>query len=145
MSKSSTQLKAYRKHRNRVSERESDVRSLLTKYGEMSRRQMALEIGVESNSVTAAVRNMLNRGELVISGSRYDEKTKCEQDLLKLTGKSVAIPKKVPKSATIASLRLENDELRSKLNTVAAFLKFLTVQDSSVASLAQEFAKAKGA
>lgn len=140
MSKPSTQLRSYRKQRQKEGERESEVRSLLQKHGELSRQQLAEEIGgIETGSVCAAVRNMLSRGELVVSGERTDESTKCRQELLKLTGKSVAIPKKVPKSEIIASLRMENEDLRAKLQTINLVLKFIIAKDASVDSVIEHF------
>lgn len=132
-------------NRSNVGEREAEIEHLLRKYGEKSRRQLALELGVESNSVTAAAQNLLNKGKIIETGIVFDQETKRHQRMLAINPNPVNVkdkPSKVNKDWLISSQALEIQTLKRRLDLMVHMFKYFSSRDSSVGDLAKDFFEA---
>jgi len=131
-------------NKSKVGEREYEIEYLLNKNGKMSRRQLALELGVESNSVTAAAQNLLNKGKIIEAGEVYDQETKRHQKMLAINPEPVNVKKtnKVNKDWKISSLELENQTLKRRLDLMVHMFKYFSSRDSGVGELAKDFFEA---
>lgn len=145
----STKGKSFTRSRNAIKERESEILHLIVKYGPQSRQQLAEKLGVETGSVTAAVRNLLDTRQLIESGVRYDEASKREQTVVTINPdwnnfRGIPVPEPIvrtPKSEQIASLQHRLECLTERLEMFGQVIKFMALQDKALTKLAFEFAK----